>query len=288
MELHDDFVTGWLKARSRSALFLALVTLGATAGCGGGEAETSTYGPPTECDAGPELCTGNTGIGAGSSSGGGDGGLQGVDVTGTVQRLAERSFTISQDFLGAATVIASGVDGTDVLAAYNGQLSPTFMMTDVAAGDRWFFVRDDSAGASGIYSTYSFRRLPDPATISLAVIDTQVLADIGTTLPVAVAVDSGKAQVILKFSRNGLPLSGVTLGTDLSTLADIAYDEGSGGVYSNQTTATGSGGTILLLNMNSVPNGEFLNVTFLDATQQAFPTIFPIAANAATIVSFEL
>ena len=74
MELHDDFVTTCLKLTPRSAIAFALIALGGSAGCTG-EAQSSTYGPPPECDAGPDLCGTTTGMGAGSTGGqGGSGG----------------------------------------------------------------------------------------------------------------------------------------------------------------------------------------------------------------------
>jgi hypothetical protein len=120
----------------------------------------------------------------------------------------------------------------------------------------------------------------------LPVIERNVLSTIVAMLPEPTTLDEGKAHLVLFFTRNGQPLSGVTVSTALPG-AVMAYDDGIG-LYTNQTTLTGPAGVSLVLNLEAPATAEIRTLTLTDVNGQGYMIQLPVQSNAATFAAFEL
>lgn len=229
----------------------------------------------------------NTG-GSGSGGAGGQGGQGGElssDVTGNVGVLNDPSFTLIGPYAGAATIFATSSSGQLLEAPY-GDMITSFTLPSVMSGTPWLFVRDETVGGTGILSTHSAVQVPRLGSVTLPVVDRNVLQSIASTLPAPLIIDASRAQLIIKITRGGLPLSGVTLTTPLPG-AEITYDTGVG-LYSNQTKQTDQAGVILALNVIAPDVAEIRTFTLTDAAQIGFVVELPIQAGAATVAGFAL
>lgn len=244
-------------------------------------------GPRPPCTG--EGCVNPSGGSAGSGGGGGQGGEGGGmlsnDVTGNVGVLNDPSFSQIGPYAGAATIFATSSTGMLLEAPY-GDMVTSFSLPSVISGTPWIFVRDETIGATGILSTHSAVRVPSSGPVTLPVVDRNVLSSIAATLPAPIVIDTTRAHLIIKVSRNGQPLSGVALTTSLPG-AEIVYDTGVG-LYSNQTNLTGAAGVILALDVDAPQTAEQRTFTLTDATQQGFMIQLPIQAGAATVAAFSL
>jgi hypothetical protein len=286
MELHENLV--WLKAHSRSALSFGLVALATTLGCSPGSDTGSTYGPPPECDAGDACITTGATMTSGSGGQGGSGGSGGSGqgggtVTGTVHEITDPLFKMSQTYLGAATIL---VDGTNTMVPYNGATSDTFSIPDVPAGDQWFFVQDDTAGTSGIYSTYSLVNAPPPGPLTLPVVQRTLLETIMSTLPISTSPVPDRAHAVLTILRNAQPVSGVRLDILPVPSDDVAYYDDATAGYSNLASATGATGILLILNIPATD--PLLTIHLVDANQAAFMATIRVAPNAVTMTAIDI
>ncbi|MRG90543.1 hypothetical protein [Polyangium spumosum] len=225
----------------------------------------------------------NTGGGGGAGGQGGQGGELSSDVTGNVGVLNEASFTVIGPYAGAATIFATSSSGQLLEAPYSDTIT-SFTLPSVVSGTPWIFVRDETVGGTGILSTHSAVQVPRLGSVTLPVVDRNVLQSIASTLPAPLVIDSSRAQLIIKITRGGLPLSGVTLTTPLPG-AEIVYDTGVG-LYSNQITQTGPAGVILALNVVAPDVAEIRTFTLTDAAQIGFVVELPIQAGAATVAGF--
>ncbi|MDI3286335.1 hypothetical protein [Polyangium sp. 15x6] len=265
----------------RAFVFGSLVFVAAA--CGSAETDLDPRPPCT----GPG-CVNPSGGSTASGGGGGQGGEGGAlssDVTGNVGVLNEPSFAQIGPYAGAATIFATSSTGMPLEAPY-GDMVTSFSLPSVISGTPWIFVRDETIGATGILSTHSAVRVPSSGPVTLPVVDRNVLSSIASTLPAPLVIDTTRAHLIIKVSRNGQPLSGVTLTTPLPG-AEIAYDTGVG-LYSNQTNLTGTAGVILAFDVDAPQTAEQRTFTLTDAAQQGFMIQLPIQAGAATVAAFTL
>lgn len=267
--------------------FVAAVLGSLAAACGPAETDV---GPRPPCPADAGTCTttsgGNGTAGGGQGGGGGTGGgSQSNDVHGSVGVLKNSSFSMISPYAGAATIFAPTTGGTVMSAPYS-DMSPTFDIADVTPGKTWFFVRDETVGATGILSTHSLLDVPAGNNVMLPVLDRYVLNEIAGMLPAPTTLADGKAHLVLFFTRNGQPLSGVTVSTALPG-AVMAYDNGIG-IYTNQTTLTGPAGVSLVLNLDAPVTAELRTLTLTDVNGQGYMIQLPVQSSAATFAAFEL
>jgi len=264
------------------ASLVALVALVATA-C---DTSDSDLDPRPPCQG--TGCVNVTG-GAGGSGGGGQGGSGGGsvtnDVVGNVGVLNENTFNVISPYAGAATIFTTSTAG-DVIDAPYGDAVTSFTLPSVMSGPTWFFVRDETVGATGVLSTHSVVNVPVSGGVTLPMVDRNVLSAITTMLPVPTTLDTSRAHLILAISRNGQPLSGVSLTTPFPG-ATIAYDNGPG-LYTNQANQTGTAGMILVLDIDGPQATELRDLTIVDAQQQGFTIQVRIQATAATIAGFQI
>ncbi|MDI1444797.1 hypothetical protein [Polyangium sp. 6x1] len=268
----------------RASMFGSLVFVAAA--CGSSETDLDPRPPCTGTGCvNPSGGSSATGGGGGSGGQGGEGGTLSNDVTGNVGVLNEPSFSQIGPYAGASTIFATSSTGMPLEAPY-GDMVTSFSLPSVISGTPWIFVRDETIGATGILSTHSAVRVPSSGPVTLPVVDRNVLSSIAGTLPAPLVIDTARAHLIIKLSRNGQPLSGVTLTTPLPG-AEIVYDTGVG-LYSNQTNLTGTAGVILVFDVDAPQTAEQRTLTLTDAAQQGFTIQLPIQAGAATVGAFVL
>lgn len=261
----------------------------AVGGCDPGDTNTD---PRPVCPPGsPADCVGPAGggtnpSGGGSSSGGGQGGSSATsDVSGKVGVLIDSAFSQVSAYSGASTVFTTSSKGAPLQAPY-GESTTSFSFVDVKAGSTWFFVQDDTVGATGVFSTHSVVNVPVSGSVILPVVDRNVVSTVAAMLPTPVVVDGSKGVLILKVQRNKQPLAGVALTTSLPG-AEVAYDNGIG-LYSNQSTFTGPAGVILALNVDGPAAAQLMDLTLTDVNQQSYFVQVRVQAGAATFAGFEL
>lgn len=254
------------------------------------------YGPP------PSGCILDTGTcGAGSpggggmkdagtgSDGGGTGGAQGAsELTGSVARMETPDFTTVSPtpLTGAANIVIQPASGPQIMVPYGGMNPTTFDAMSVPAGLSWIYVQDQSGGASGIWSTVSAVNVPQLAPIVLPVVDQQLFTSVAAGLPSVQlkGVSTQAAHIVLLLQHQGAPYKGVQL-TSGSAGATVVYDIGPG-TYSDQATATSTGGTILLF------NAGVTGLTTISLTDPALMKTYQVAlftaTGAVTIAGFDL
>lgn len=266
----------------------ATLVVAAVAGIGCKKAEAG-FGAPPPCPAGQKCQTGVVGGGSGGGGGsgaGGNGAGGGVSgsLTGDVGIMTTETFDQVTAFNGKITVIGNKSGGGQVKADYMGSATG-FDLEGLANGEQWIFAEDATMGGAGILATYSSQKVPGVA-VTLPVIDTQMMTKIISTLPIASTLNPSAAQIILILERNGKPFTGVSVqGSGPGGV--IAYDTGLG-KYSNQTTATGSAGVVLILNTPAGVQGK-VTVTLVDPMSNTYPLgQIPVGAGAATLAAYTL
>lgn len=262
----------------------APLLLGPALGC---VDERQPIGPSAPACAGgfcPPSGGGTTPGGTGATGGGpGDGGLQGVPVTGNVVVTSSETFETFTPYAGEAEISAPGIGGATSLAPYGAATGATFSLDDIQSGLTWFLVRDVTSGGAGILSTRSPVFLPAGPSISLPVVDRAMLQTVAMSL--GTFLDPEAAQVVVRVRRGGAPLSGVSV-TNVGS-GFVAYDEGAG-VYSDAASGTGGAGVILLLNAAGEGALGTLAVTLGDGGKTYPLEPFPVVAGGATLADYEL
>ena len=259
------------------------------AGCETGDSNTNPR-PLCPPDAGTD-CVGPTGGGSNSSGGGstgssGQGGSSGTnDVTGNVGVLSEVSFSQVSPYIGASTIITTSNAGMSIDTPY-GEMKTSFTLLDVRTGPTWFYVQDQTVGATGIFSTHSVVNVPVSGSVTLPVVDRSVMQSIAGMLPSPIVIDGTRGVMVLKIVRNGQPLSGVSLTTPLPGSTTV-YDAGVG-LYSNQVQQTGPAGVILAFNVDGPSSAQLIDLTLTDVNQQSFFVQVRYQAGSATFAGFEL
>jgi len=283
----------------RFVLDLGGVALAAGLALGGCSVNTDRYPPPAQCTGsrcdntgsppGIKTTTGSGGGGQGGAGGaGGSGGAAAlIDQSGTVHRITSPDFQdlSTTSYAGLATIVALPNAGGTIQAPYGGSNGTTFTLAGVPSGATWLLVQDQTSGASGIISTFSYARLPVLGAFTLPVIESGALDTVASALPTVVTkgVSPLVAQVILLVAQNGSPFEGVSV-TGGSGGAQIAYDSGAG--YSDSATATGPGGAIILFNAGL---SGLSTITLTDAaTSKTYGVEVQAAPGTATLASVEL
>jgi hypothetical protein len=244
----------------------ALLAVGfAGLGC---EGALKDYPAVSGCPVASRTCSpsGGKGMGAGGSGTTTSTGTSGsVNQSGSVFSIVSSSFvtTAQSPFPGPATIVALPSVGGKFTVPYptpplgaggspgagGGASSDTFDLVNVPQGPAWFLVQDTTNGVSGIDSTFSLMTLPSGSLMLLPVVPQQLLLSIAeslTNLPSQGGVSPLAAQVVLVLTLNGAPYQGVSL-TGGAGSTEVAYDVGPG-VYSDTTTTTEGGGTIIVFN----------------------------------------
>lgn len=264
------------------------VLFSASIGCDTGG---STTNPRPGCPPNTPNCVGPTGggvnpSGGGSSGSGGEGGSAATnDVTGNVGVLLDASFATVSVYSGASTIHSTSNSNMALEDPY-GDMKSSFTLLDVKTGPTWFFVEDETVGATGIFSTHSVVGIPVQGNVTLPVVDRNVVTSIAGTLPTPIFIDETRGFVALMIVRNGQPLEGVSLTSSLPG-ATIAYDTGVG-LYSNEVQQTGPAGVILAFNVDGPSASQLMDLTLTDLNQQSYFVQIRVQAATATFVGFEL
>jgi hypothetical protein len=203
--------------------------------------------------------------------------------------LVSAAFDQSAAFSGKATISGPSASGGVVSVPYE-SAGAGFVLDNLVGGSQFLLVHDEMNGGTGIYSTFSLQKVPS-AKAALPVIDRGVLDGIASSLPAATSLQPGLAHLIVEFARDDLPLAGVQLTQAVGGAALVAYDQGLG-VYSNQASATGTAGVLLILNVTppAATGGVSgtLTIRVADAQGTPFELVVPAAADSATLAGFTL
>jgi hypothetical protein len=199
--------------------------------------------------------------------------------------LNDTGFSQVSSYIGAATIITTEDTGAPIEAEY-GEKTTSFTLASVKAGPTWFFVQDQTVGATGIFSTHSVVNVPASGPVTLPVVDRNIIAAIAGSLPTPVVIDGSRGVLVIKVVRNGQPLSGVTLSTPPSG-AVMAYDTGVG-LYSNQVQQTGPAGVIVAFNVDGPSSAQLMDLTLTDTNQQTNFVQIRIQGATATFAGYEL
>lgn len=272
-----------------SALLGAAGLAGVAFGCGD---PLASYPPIQGCDNDAGTCSFGAGAGPGPDAGTtstGTGGAQGTsELTGTVERISDTSFTTVSpaSLTSAANIVLQPASGAQITVPYGGTAGTTFDLMNVAAGGAWALVQDESGGAAGIWSTISAVSVPQLAPIILPVVDqgifTTALSNSPTIATQGIAATA--SHVVLVLQHQGAPYKGVQV-TGGAGGAVVVYDNGPS-VYSDTFTATGSAGMVILV--NSALSG-LTTVTLTDPTlMKSYTVALYTATGAVTLAGFDL
>ncbi len=210
------------------------------------------------------------------------------ELTGTVERVDTPDFstTAPTSLTGAANIVIQPATGTQIVVPYGGSAPTTFDAMNVPAGPAWVYVQDQSMGSSGIWSTISVVSLPQLGPVVLPVVDEIFFTNLASNLPSVQikGVSTQAAHVVLLLQHLGAPYKGVQV-TGGSAGAQVVYDTGPG-TYSDQSTATGTGGTVILF--DAALSG-LSTITLTDPVLAKSYTV-PVftATGAVTLVAFDL
>jgi hypothetical protein len=242
-----------------------------------------SFGPPPVCisDAGACLshsggAVGGVGVGGATVSSsvgaGGFGAAEATNLTGTVGIITSPTFTGTTPFAGVASVVAPGPGGVSVTEAIGGTSGNgnSFDLMTIASGPQWLMVQNTTAaGGADIFSTYSLVDLPIATPIVLPVVELGLLTQIATSQPTPVStVSTSASQLVILVTHLGQPYKGVSL-NGVAGGATVLYDIGPG-AYSDEATATGTGGVIILFN-TSLEGGSLIGL--LDTNTQAMSSV---------------
>lgn len=255
------------------------------------------FGPPGACNPDAGLCpmttSGGAGVGAttGSTGVGGSGGVApGTAVTGGVDLITEPDFIDSAlvPYHAVATIDAypqtggmtSTTFGSATGAGGGSGVGSTFSFPSLPAGSTWFFVSPQNTATA--LPTLSLANLPIPGTFTLPVVDPSTMqsAASGVQGLAGNGISAAAAQIVVLIQNAGVPYQGVKV-TGATGGAVVAYDTGDG-VYSDQATATGLAGTVILF--NSGLRGR-QTLTFTDMNMKSNTVVVLAAQGAVTLAA---
>jgi hypothetical protein len=222
---------------------------------------TSISGCLAEKDEHPPVCTdvnciptgstrftpsGSGGTGNTSTDVAGSGGV--VTLTGQIIELNEPTFSVTSMLAPVSsstfTVRAPGPAGTELNVANMGSL---FTLNGVRATRTAWLVAAPTGASDLLPGLYAFDATT-ASNVTIPLVRRSSLEMVSGTLTTYTTLDSGKAQVVLRFvDPNGLAVSGVNVSLDGAER--VAYDVGVG--YSDDATATGTRGLAFLFNVDS-------------------------------------
>ncbi len=256
------------------------------------------FGPPGVCNPDAGLCpmttSGGAGVGATTTTTTGVGGSGGVGpgtpVTGGVDLITEPDFIDSAlvPYHAVATIAAypatggmtSTTFGSATGAGGGSGVGAMFTFPSLPAGSTWFFVNPQSTATA--LPTLSLASLPIPGTFTLPVVDptTMQSAANGAAGLAGNGISAAASQIVVLIQNAGVPYQGVTV-TGATGGAVVAYDTGDG-VYSDQATATGIAGTVILF--NSGLRGRQV-LTFTDMNMMSSTVVVLAAQGAVTLAT---
>jgi hypothetical protein len=223
--------------------------------------------------------------GSGNSSGSGGSG-EVADIQGTVRLMADPAFVVTQStaWVGEATVVLEPASGEVIELAYSGDKA--FLLEDVPAGDAWLIVRDEQGGA-GVVSTVTALRVPPSDPIVAPIVDRATLQGVADTFVGQPQLDEGASHIVVFLARDGDPLADVSVDPGSVPGAIVAYDDAEGDAYSNDLTATGDFGKVVILNATA-PAGGLLILDVVDGEGITFPLEIRVFPNAVAVVGYTL
>lgn len=245
-----------------------------------GSAKTNP-GPPPPCPscrsagAGMDPATTSSGSGGATSTGsGGQGGGDTATVTGTVVTVEDLAFITASPYTKTGFVTADGLGTKELKRPYDGF---KFTIDEVAVGAPWFLVTPTLADT--VFPTYSQQNVP-ASKVTLPVLDRSILETIG--LDAGLQLSSLQAQIVIRVTRNGKTLKGISAESDGAGL--VLYDLGAS-TYSIQGKATSDRGIIVLINQSTSA------VKLIDATQTPSVTYNPevrATPGTASLIAIDL
>ncbi len=272
---------------------MVLGALGVAAGAVACSPTYDNYPPLSGCPVDAGHCSA---ISGGASEGAG--GSKSTSSTGAGGATAESSLLGGVDLIsaptfadtgtaysGAANIVALPPVGSTITSTFAGGAGATFDLLDMPSGNSWILVQDTSGGSAGIVSTYSGPwGTPNPSPITLPVLSSQLLTNIASDLPGTLigGVSSLAAQVVLIVTHGGAPYQGLSV-TGGAGGAHVVYDIGPG-AYSDTTSATSTGGTIILFNMSTTSTTATISLTDT-ATAVVYSVPVQTAPGTATLFS---
>jgi hypothetical protein len=195
--------------------------------------------------------------------------------------------TASATLTTAANIVIQPASGSQIMVPYAGATgTSTFDAMGVPAGPAWVYVADQSMGAANIWSTISQVSVPQLGSVTLPVVDQRIFANIASSLPSVQlkGVSTQAAHVVLLLQHQLVAYKGVQV-TGGSAGAAVVYDTGPG-IYSDQATATGTGGTIILF--DAAPSGLSTILITDPALMKTYSVAVFTAAGAVTVARFDL
>ena len=176
----------------------------------------------------------------GSTGGGGQGGGDTATVTGTVATVDNLAFDTVSPYTKTGFVTADGLGAKELKQPYDGV---TFTIDEVAVGAPWFLVTPTLADT--VFPTYSQQNVPADK-LTLPLLDRAIVETIG--LDAGLQISTLQAQIVLRVTRNGQALKGISAESAGAGL--VLYDLGASS-YSIQGMVTGDRGIIILLNQST-------------------------------------
>jgi hypothetical protein len=215
------------------------------------------------------------------------GGVASSDLTGTVHRIVSPNFAdTGMAFSGAATISVYPAVGSQIDVPYGGSAGSTFDAKGVGAGEAWLFVKDQTVGTAGVWSTVSSVSVPQITPVALPVVDQALITTLAGSLPTVKArgVSTSAAHVVFLIQHAGAPYQGVMV-TAGAGGATIVYDTAPG-AYSDTATATGAAGTAILFDAGL---SGMVSVTLTDPAQgKSWPVSVLAGAGAITLAPEDL
>ena len=233
----------------------AALAIASTAACGdGSDGYDNKAACAEQCKSGGAPASSSTTTSTPTADGG-------ITVNVKVIVLDDPTFAHRRHYGGSAVVEAEAEGGKWKTWPYPKGTSSE-PLTGLAGGHgMWMLAHAESS--TGLLPTFSMQTVVWGDAIDLPMIDRGAIAAVLASRPTPSTVDATKAQVILRFLRNDkTPTAGVSLGQPVPG-ATVLYDHGAA-AYGSAPTATGSAGTILILNVPASTNGGSLAIDVVD------------------------
>lgn len=252
-------------------------------GCGNATEERPPLARDT-CGGDPCVTTPLVGVGVGAATGDAGapspgGSSSGGLLAGDVIVVISADLTQTLPFgLAELAVRVEADDGRVSESTYGGG---DFEIELTGRAPHWLSLRQ-TAGTQNLITTLQPVERGTDQTVSM--VERQVIEDIADNLatgPLVLSAD--RAHALLQFTRNGVPLSGVSV---VTTDGTVAYDLGS--IYSDALDATAERGTAALMNLSAVPFPGGSSEVEIATADTRFVFELQLAQDAVTLVVMEL
>jgi hypothetical protein len=230
---------------------------------------------------------GTTGAGGATASTGVGGSTGTSELSGNIELITSECFNMGTMFNGTANLVIQPAGAAAVTVGIGGMNPETFDVTNVPSSSAWLLVQDTTMGGAGIFSTLSYWSLPQPPGIQVPVVDSGMFTSIAASIPslqLGGGISTQAAHVVLQVSNGTGPYAGLAV-TGGAGSATVVYDQG-GCTYTDQTTMTGSAGTIILFNAG-LSGAATIQLTDMN-TMQSFSVPVYTGGGIVTLVSASL